>query len=125
MLTVPKNPSCRVSLGVVDAYRERPTWTLTQAQAALACGGSGHSAAVEIEGKPLDILLELLRHAGEVVTKGELIEAVWPGVTVAEGSLTTAMSKLRRAIGDVADSVIVTVPRIGYRLTGPVAVRRV
>ena len=82
-------------------------------------------APVDIEGKPLDILLELLGHAGEVVTKGELMESVWPGVTVAEGSLTTAMSKLRRAIGDTADQVIVTVPRIGYRLAGPVSVRLV
>jgi serine/threonine protein kinase len=74
---------------------------------------------VDLEGKPLEILLEMLRHAGEVVTKDELLDAVWPGVAVVEGSLTTAISKLRKALGDQAE-VIVTVPRIGYRLTGRV-----
>jgi DNA-binding winged helix-turn-helix (wHTH) protein len=76
--------------------------------------------AVELEGKPLEILLELLRHAGEVVTKDELLDSVWPGVVVVEGSLTTAISKLRKAMGD-AGGLIETVPRIGYRLAGPVS----
>lgn len=75
---------------------------------------------VEIEGKPLEILLELLRHAGEVVTKDELLDGVWPGVVVVEGSLTTAISKLRKAMGDQAH-LIENVPRIGYRLVGPVS----
>jgi DNA-binding winged helix-turn-helix (wHTH) protein/serine/threonine protein kinase len=78
-----------------------------------------NDATVDLEGKPLEILLEMLRHAGEVVTKGELLDTVWPGVAVVEGSLTTAISKLRKALGDQAD-LIVTVPRIGYRLTGRV-----
>jgi len=73
---------------------------------------------VELEGKPLEILLELLRHAGEVVTKDELLDAVWPGVVVVEGSLTTAISKLRKAMSDEG-RLIETVPRIGYRLAGP------
>ncbi|NMN06801.1 MULTISPECIES: winged helix-turn-helix domain-containing protein [unclassified Novosphingobium] len=78
--------------------------------------------AVDLEGKPLEILLELLHHAGEVVTKEELLDAVWPGVVVVEGSLTTAISKLRKAMG--AEAVLIeTVPRIGYRLAGPVSSR--
>ena len=76
----------------------------------------------DLEAKPFDLLLELLRHAGEVVTKDELLDAVWPSVTVAEGSLTTAISKLRRCIGDTDGAMIVTVPRIGYRFAGPVSV---
>ncbi len=79
--------------------------------------------AVEIEAKPLDILIELLEHAGEVVTKDELLDAVWPGVTVVEGSLPTAISKLRKALGEDGEQMIVTVPRIGYRFIGPVSVR--
>jgi eukaryotic-like serine/threonine-protein kinase len=55
---------------------------------------------VELESKPLDILLQLLLHAGEVVTKEELLESVWPDVTVVDGSLATAVSKLRKAMGD-------------------------
>ncbi len=55
---------------------------------------------VELESKPLEILLQLLLHAGEVVTKEELLEAVWPDVMVVDGSLATAVSKLRKAMAD-------------------------
>jgi eukaryotic-like serine/threonine-protein kinase len=73
---------------------------------------------VELEAKPLDLLLQLLMHAGEVVTKEELLESVWPSVMVVDGSLATAVSKLRKVMGD--EQVILTVPRIGYRLAVPV-----
>ena len=76
--------------------------------------------AVELEAKPLDLLLQLLLHAGEVVTKEELLESVWPDVMVVDGSLATAVSKLRKAMGDEEQPVIVTVPRVGYRLAVPV-----
>jgi eukaryotic-like serine/threonine-protein kinase len=75
---------------------------------------------VDLEAKPLDILLQLLLHAGEVVTKEELLESVWPDVVVVDGSLATAVSKLRKAMGDEAHPAIVTVPRVGYRLAAPV-----
>jgi len=75
---------------------------------------------VELESKPLDLLLQLLLHAGEVVTKEELLEAVWPDVMVVDGSLATAVSKLRKAMGDEDHPAIVTVPRVGYRLGVPV-----
>ena len=75
---------------------------------------------VDLESKPLEILLQLLLHAGEVVTKEELLESVWPDVTVVDGSLATAVSKLRKAMGDEEHPAIVTVPRVGYRLAVPV-----
>jgi DNA-binding winged helix-turn-helix (wHTH) protein/serine/threonine protein kinase len=79
---------------------------------------------LELESKPLDVLHQLLLHAGEVVTKDELIESVWEGVSVVEGSLATAVSKLRKALGDAAGDdasrIIITIPRIGYRLGVPV-----
>lgn len=75
--------------------------------------------AVDIEVKPLDVLNQLLLHAGEVVTKDELLESVWPGTTVVDGSLATAVSKLRKALG-THQAVIVTIPRVGYRLGVPV-----
>lgn len=78
--------------------------------------------AVALEGKPLEVLHELLLRAGEVVTKDEMLDAVWPGVTVVEGSLTTAISKLRKALGGAADAIIATVPRVGYRLVSPVTI---
>jgi DNA-binding winged helix-turn-helix (wHTH) protein len=77
---------------------------------------------VELEAKPCQLLLELLRHPGEVLTKDELLEAVWPETLVVESSLATAISKLRRALRDDDQSLIVTAPKIGYRLAAAVDV---
>ncbi|HWY23546.1 MAG TPA: winged helix-turn-helix domain-containing protein, partial [Nevskia sp.] len=77
------------------------------------------NAPVEIEPKPLEMLGLLLRHAGEVVTKEELLAFLWPGVIVVEKALTNAVSKLRRAIGDTEQNLIVTVHRVGYRFVAP------
>lgn len=77
------------------------------------------NTVVEIEPKPLEILGVLLRHAGEVVTKEELFGFLWPGVIVVEKALTNAVGKLRRAIGDQDQRMIVTVHRIGYRFATP------
>jgi len=78
---------------------------------------------VEIERKPLDLLRYLLSKSGAVVKKEELLEAVWPGVLVVDASLATAVSKLRKALGD--QEVIQTVSRVGYRIAVPVSrVRR-
>ena len=47
---------------------------------------------VELEAKPIDILLQLLLHAGEVVTKEELLESVWPDVLLAMTRFCAATS---------------------------------
>ncbi len=78
---------------------------------------------VNIEGKPLDVLYQLLLHPGEVLTKEELLDAGWPGLTVVDSSLSNAVAKLRKALAD--DSLVVTVPRVGYRLGVPVRRRAV
>jgi serine/threonine protein kinase/DNA-binding winged helix-turn-helix (wHTH) protein len=72
---------------------------------------------VELEFKPLEVLQQLLHHAGEVVSKESLLDSVWPGLNVVDGSLATAVSKLRKVLGE---DVILTVPRVGYRLAVPV-----
>src|SRR3546814_13380180 len=97
-----------------------PYATLFRSSWALRVDG----APAAVEGKPLEVLHELLLRAGEVVTKEELFDAVWPGVVVVEGSLATAISKLRKALGTATDSqsVIATVSRVGYRLVAPVEV---
>lgn len=79
---------------------------------------------VPIEAKPLAVLRTLLRHPGEVCSKDMLIDIAWPNVVVSDASLATAISKLRRALGDDdADAPIIqTVARIGYRLAVPVTV---
>lgn len=73
-----------------------------------------------LEGKPLQVLSYLLRHANEVVTKDELLDTVWAGRVVVEGALTNAIGKLRQALQDHEQHLIVTVPRVGYKLTGKV-----
>jgi DNA-binding winged helix-turn-helix (wHTH) protein len=80
----------------------------------------GRRVAIEI--KPLEMLRELLLQAGNVVTKDELLDKIWPDVTVVEASLPTAVHKLRHALGDDRHDrcIIETVPGIGYRLAVPV-----
>lgn len=66
-----------------------------------------------------EVLRALLEHAGEVVTKEELLEAGWPGRVVSENSLAKAISRLRAALGGEA-GVIRAVHGYGYRLAAPV-----
>ena len=79
---------------------------------------------VPIETKPLELLRALLLRAGNLVTKDELLDSIWPDVTVVEASLPTAVHKLRMALNDERRKthIIETVPRIGYRLAVPVEV---
>lgn len=100
-----------------SSRRRRRVWKFSGAEfdeASWLLRVDGQS--VPLEGKPLEVLHELLLRAGEVVTKEEILDAVWPGVTVVEGSLATAISKLRKALGEHHNSIIETVPRVGYRL---------
>jgi len=80
-------------------------------------------SVVELEPKPIEVLHQLLLRAGQVVTKDELLEAVWPGTTVVDGSLATAVSKLRKALGEEESTILLTVPKVGYRLGVPVRMR--
>lgn len=82
-----------------------------------------NGAPVELERKPAMVLNVLLQHAGEVVTKDELLDQVWDGRVVVEGALTNAIGKLRRALADNA-SALKTVPRVGYRIEAQVECRR-
>lgn len=77
---------------------------------------------VELERKPLEVLRHLLRHAGEVVTKEEIHAAVWPGRVLSDTVLTKAVSRIREALGDDAQTLIKTVHGYGYRLIAPVSV---
>jgi len=78
------------------------------------------SNEVRLEPKPLEMLYVLVSRAGEVITKLELLDAVWPDEAVVEGVLTTNINKLRSAIGDSDKKTIVTIRGIGYKLTGSV-----
>jgi TolB-like protein/DNA-binding winged helix-turn-helix (wHTH) protein/Flp pilus assembly protein TadD len=74
---------------------------------------------VDLESRPLEVLRQLLLRSGEVVTKSELLESAWPDTNVVDASLATAISKLRKAMRDERADIVLTVPRIGYRLGVP------
>ena len=73
-------------------------------------------ARVDLRARSLDLLLRLAENAGHVVTKDELMAAVWPDVYVTEDSITQCVSDIRRVIGDVRQDIVRTVPRKGYLL---------
>jgi eukaryotic-like serine/threonine-protein kinase len=75
---------------------------------------------VSIQRKPLELLRVLLNHPGEVVTKAELIEQVWPGRVISDATLTKAIAKLRIALADHDQSTLRTVHGYGYRLVADV-----
>jgi TolB-like protein/Tfp pilus assembly protein PilF len=94
-----------VTFGRLAFNRRNGTLTRDGKQVAL---GSRSSA----------LLTALLDANGSVVSKADLMERVWPGLSVEEGNLTVQMAALRKALGQRADSSdwIVTVARVGYRL---------
>jgi DNA-binding winged helix-turn-helix (wHTH) protein len=77
---------------------------------------------VPLPPKTYDVLVALVREAGRLVTKQELLTRVWPQSFVEEGILTVHVSALRRALGDSnrAPVCIETVPRAGYRFMASV-----
>lgn len=104
---------CRRRWSFADCVFDEANWT-------LVVGGQ----RVAVEAKPLELLRALLLNAGTLMSKDDLLDAVWPDVVVVEASLATAVRKLRTALNDDARAtpLIETVPRLGYRLAGPVAV---
>jgi len=83
----------------------------------------GH--AVRVGPRSFDLLLHLVKRAGEYLSKEELLRTVWTGVVVEEGSVRVHMSTLRKALGEPADSDeckewISNVPLRGYRFNGRV-----
>jgi len=71
-----------------------------------------------------EVLVYLIENRTRVVTKDDLMKAVWPRIVVEENNLTQAISTLRRALGDMRDGsrFIITVPGRGYRFVGDVKV---
>src|SRR5262245_16491867 len=71
-------------------------FTLDLQRRALFCGNE----YVELSGKPMEALIILVRNAGRVVSKAELLSAVWPEVNVSENVWHQALTTLRSALGD-------------------------
>src|ERR1700692_492099 len=79
---------------------------------------------VPLTPKAFDVLLFLAQNPNRLVTKEELLQAVWGDTFVEEGSLTQYISHLRKALGNNSEDarLIVTIARKGYQFTGSVTV---
>lgn len=83
---------------------------------------SRKGATIALAPKAFDVLVHLVRHAGRLVTKQELLDEVWAGAFVEEGTLSVHVSGLRKALADATHSprYIETVSRSGYRFIAEV-----
>src|SRR5215471_15626987 len=82
----------------------------------------GQGEVVALTPKGFDLLFVLVRNAGRVVDKEELMAEVWPHTFVEENNLTVTISALRKALGEARSGprYIQTVPRRGYRFAASV-----
>jgi len=85
---------------------------------------TGNGTRLHLRDKPFEALALLLEHPGEVVTRDELRERLWPSDVFVdfENNLNAAVNRLREALGDSARAprYVETLPRRGYRLLVPV-----
>jgi DNA-binding winged helix-turn-helix (wHTH) protein/tetratricopeptide (TPR) repeat protein len=83
---------------------------------------SRSSKTLPLTFKAADTLRVLVENRGQVVTKGKLLEEVWPGSFVEEGSVEQNISALRKALNGTGEvhRYIETLPKRGYRFTAPV-----
>jgi len=83
-----------------------------------------HGFRVRLQDQPFHILQILLEHPGELITRQELQEQIWPAGTFvdSEKGLDNAIMKLRDALGDSSErpNFVETIPRRGYRFIGNV-----
>ena len=75
---------------------------------------------VALRPKTFALLVHLADRAGSVVSKQELMHAIWPGLVVTDDSLTQAISELRGALGDRSQQLIKTIAKRGYLLDATV-----
>jgi len=80
------------------------------------------AAVVSVTPQVFDLLDYLIRNRGRVVSKDDLIDAIWNGRSVSDAALTTRLNAARSAIGDSGQQqrLIKTLPRKGFRFVGPV-----
>src|SRR5258707_15866121 len=80
---------------------------------------------VPLTPKAFDVLVVLVKRSGHLVTKNDLLHAVWPDTFVEEVNLTVNISALRKALdrGGNGIGMIQTGPTHGYRFVGPVMTR--
>lgn len=103
--------------GLQGAYRFGP-FRLDVRERRLSRGDE----VIPLRLKVFDTLRVLVENAGQLVTKQELLDTVWPQTTVEENNLNHNVSVLRKALGERAtgQQYIETVPRVGYRFVAAV-----
>lgn len=82
----------------------------------LTCDG----ATVAVQPQVFSLLVFLIENSARVVSKDEIIETVWQGRIVGDGTLNARINALRRALGDdgASQAMIRTLPRQGFRFVG-------
>lgn len=95
-------------------------WTVRSAANELLRDGE----VVQVEPKVMALLVYLAERANQVIVREHVFEALWSGVLVGDGTLIQVVIKLRKALGDDAQSgcYIQTISKEGYRLRAPVRV---
>ena len=80
------------------------------------------SELIAVEPQVFDLLVYLAQNPDRVVTKNELLQAVWDGRVVSESAINNRVNAARRAIGDSGEAqrLILTVPRKGFRFIGAI-----
>src|SRR2546430_15049359 len=76
---------------------------------------------IPLRPKAFEVLRYLVENADRLVTKEELIQAIWPNVIVTDEALSHCVSEVRQALGDSEQTIIATVPRRGYRFVAAVS----
>lgn len=86
---------------------------------------SHNNSLIQLEPKVMALLLLLAESPGRTLSRDELFDALWPGVVVSDDTLTQAVIKLRKALGETAKNpvYIQTVTKRGYRLHTDIVVR--
>ena len=112
------------------ATTKRPVYRFGLFEADLELGTlTRQGTPVKLQEQPFRILEMLLKSSGEIVSRDDLRRSIWPDGTYVDfdGSLNTALMKLRAALNDSADNprFIETVPRKGYRFIAPVELCKV
>ncbi|HVP56049.1 MAG TPA: winged helix-turn-helix domain-containing protein [Candidatus Eisenbacteria bacterium] len=90
-----------------------------------------HGLKLKLQGHPVQILAVLVERPGELITREEIQQRLWPSESETfvdfEHGLNTAVRKLRQALGDEAETppYIETLPRRGYRFVGAIIAEEV
>ncbi len=103
---------------MANAFQIGP-WVAVPSLNTLSLNGT----TIRIEPKVMEVLVCLVNHAGETISKEELLETVWPRTFVTDDVLTRCVSELRHVFDDdpKQSRFIQTIPKRGYRAIAPIA----